>query len=168
MKYLFIITFLLVYIFFGLELGYTATSAKWTHITYIFQHASVMHLLINSFAFWSLSVALYRHVPEYVITIISVSVAFFISFLCIYPKVVVGASGMIYAMLGIYFFLVCVRKIRYRNKFSLFVAIVSVVTFLAISFVKHNSAGMLHLQCLIFGFYMYALFYKLSTVNYKL
>lgn len=151
MKYLFLLSFLLVYCFFGLELGYTATSPAWKHVTYIFQHASVIHLLMNSFAFWTLSVALYRFVPEYKVYAISITVAVLASFVCTYSKVVVGASGMIYAMLGMYFFLVAVGKIRFKNKIALVVSILSVIIFLTISFLKQNSAGMLHLLCLCGG-----------------
>jgi len=152
MKYFILLSFFLVYCFFGLELGYSATLPVWKHITYMFQHASLMHLLINSFSFFVFFSALIRHYPPWRIALLSFSVGFAASFFCTYSQVVVGASGVIYAMIGMYFFLVTIGRVRFQNKTSLIVSIVSVLTFLTISFLKHNSAGMLHLLCLLSGY----------------
>lgn len=164
MKYIFILTFFLVYAFLGLKLGYTATSPWYTHITYSFQHASIMHLLINSFAFWTLYRVLERYISSWHIAIIALFTAISMSFFASYIIVVVGASGMIYTMMGMYFFLVSIHKIHFKDKTTLIVSIISVITFLIISFLKHNSAGMLHLLCLSFGYFI-TVFYWLLNKN---
>lgn len=156
MNYLLLTTYYLlltvVYLFFGLELGYTATSPWWTHVTYMFQHSGWLHLLLNAVAFYSLFGLLQRFFRPWLIVSVMFASAFGWSFVCVYPLPVVGSSGLVYAMLGMYFMLVSVGKIRYRNRFDLHLAIVSVATFLLISFLKHNSAGLLHLLCLISGY----------------
>ena len=162
MKYFFIIIFILIYFSFGLKLGYTATSPWYTHITYSFQHASIMHLLINSFAFWTLYRVLERYIVSWHIAIIALFAAVSMSFFTEYSIVVVGASGMIYAMMGMYFFLVSIHKIHFKDKTTLIVSVISVITFLIISFLKHNTAGMLHLLCLLFGYFITVFYWLLN------
>lgn len=164
MKYLFILTFFITYIFFGLELGFTGPTPIWKHVTYMFQHGSIWHLLINSFSFFLMFRLLQRYIKSGHITVMILTAAFSMSFLCTYTRVVVGASGMVYAMLGMYFYLVSIRFIRFKNKMSLVLSVISVLTFLTISFFKHNSAGMLHLSCLLSGFTILA-FYRIFTNN---
>lgn len=152
MKYLFIFAFVGVYYFFGLELGYTVTSPWWTHVTYMFQHANVWHLLLNSFSWWVLFKALERFYRPWVIAAGAMLVAVVASWLCVYSVPTVGASGMIYALMGAFLMLVATGKLVYRRRADLILLIVSVVTFLVIGFIKHNSAGLLHLLCLVAGF----------------
>jgi membrane associated rhomboid family serine protease len=151
MKYLFILSFALVYIFFGLNIGYTATSPTWTHITYMFQHAGIFHLAINSFSFFIFFKILERFIAPVKIAVLVVLVAFFVSFACSYSQVVVGASGMIYTMLGAYLFLLFTGKMKFRNKYAIYVFLLSTLTFITLGFVRHNSAGELHLLCLCSG-----------------
>lgn len=160
MKYLFIFTFIIIYAFFGLNVGYTATIPIWKHITYSFQHDGFFHLLVNSITFFLLFRVLQKHMISFHILLIILFVAFSMSFFCIYSRVVVGSSGMIYAMMGIFFFLVTIRKIIFKNPLALITSIVSVITFLVISFFRVNSAGMLHLLCLVSG-YIVSIFYYL-------
>lgn len=160
MKYLFILTFIIIYAFFGLNLGYTETFPVWKHITYSFQHDGFFHLLVNSITFFLLFRVLQKHMLSSHIALIALFVAFSMSFFCLYSRVVVGSSGLIYAMIGIFFFLVTIRKIKFKNQIALVTSIVSVITFLVISFFRVNSAGMLHLLCLVFG-YLISIFYYL-------
>ena len=51
MKYIFVLTFFIVFFTFDKSIGYTNTSPIWTHFTYMFQHANIIHLGINSLAF---------------------------------------------------------------------------------------------------------------------
>lgn len=163
MKSLFIIIFCVVYASFGLELGYTAVSPWWTHFTYMLQHGGVMHLCINCLSWWLFFTAIERFYRPVVIVAISILVAVVASLIVSYPIVVVGASGMVYTLVGAYLLLVMQRKLVYRNKKALYVFIFSIVTFLIIGFVKHNSAGVLHLLCLVIGFccaFIHGLFNK--------
>lgn len=159
MKYLFLFSFAFAFAFFNLELGYTATSPTWTHITYMFQHGTLVHLCINCFSFLAFFKVLERFYAPYKIAVVIVMVAFGSSFLCLYAKPVVGASGMIYAMLGMFISLVRYRVICLRNRAALYVLFLSTATFISIGFFKHNSAGLLHLLCLISG-------YTISSIKY--
>ncbi len=152
MKHLIIFIFILVFILFGHELGYDDILPVWKHVTYNFQHADFWHLTLNSISFFYMFRVLERHIRPVNVFLISLIIAFFMSFFCIYDQVVVGASGMIYAQIGMYFALVARRKIRYKDKTPLYIFLGSVAVFLALSFIKGNSAGLLHLLCLISGF----------------
>ena len=98
--YLLFAAFMLVFLFFGKEIGYSDGSPWWTHFTYIFQHGSWLHLLLNSVALWSLFHVINRFYRPVIIFIVAVAVAVAASFFCIYDKPVVGASGMVYSLLG--------------------------------------------------------------------
>lgn len=152
MKHLLILIFILVFIFFGHELGYNASSPWWTHITYNFQHADWLHLIFNSVSFFYIFRALERFIRPRLIITVSLLAAFTASLFCIYDVPTVGASGMVYAMVGMYFALVSAKRVRYKDKTRLYIFIACVALFLTVSFIKQNSAGMLHLLSLIFGF----------------
>jgi membrane associated rhomboid family serine protease len=154
MKLLFILSFITVYAFFGIELGYAASSPWHTHITYMFQHAGVMHLLFNSLSFWMFFRALQRRFSRVGIITVSMLAAFLMSFFCYYDKPVVGASGMIYAMTGMYLHLILTHmyKSRFREPMVLYLFVASLIIALGTSFSSPNSAAMLHLLCLIAGF----------------
>ncbi len=154
MKHFFILVFAIVYIFFGNELGYTSSLPVWKHITYNFQHATPIHLLMNSVSFYFIFRVLERYLAKIKIISIALFVAFATSFLCRYDKPVVGASGMIYAMLGIYLYLIFKKTIQMKNKQVLIIMLLSIAMFLAIGFFKHNTAALLHLLCLAGGFFM--------------
>lgn len=152
MKHLFILTFILVYFFSGSELGYTGVLPVWNHFTYNFQHGSIMHLVINSIVFFLFFRTLQNYFTSWQIAIASLASAFIMSFFCIYDLPVVGASGMIYAMIGMYFFLLVTSRMTYRDPLHLYVFLLSISAMLVAGFLKENSAGLLHLLCLIAGF----------------
>ena len=152
MRTIFIITFFVVFVTFGNDIGYTSTLPIWKHFTYVFQHGSVLHLIINSFSFYMLFGMLQRFIRPSVIIAIGYTSAVVMSFFASYGVPVVGASGMIYAMLGIYLYLIKVKRIAFKNKTSLYVMLASITAFLIISLIKPNQAGMLHLLCLLNGF----------------
>ncbi len=151
MKYLVVIAFVIVYFLFGLDMGYTAHSAWWTHFSYSFQHGSLMHLFINSVGF----IAIYGLLERFIHPVKFLTAAYFIavvsSFVCTYPTTVVGASGVIYAMIGMYLALLLFKRVHYRYKSDLLIFILSVAVFFVIGFLKQNMAGMLHFVCLIMG-----------------
>ena len=79
--------------------GVSAHSPWWTHFTHIFCHASILHLLINLYILYRLSIIRstvpYRIATGAVIAVLS-------SFIYISPQLVtVGFSGAVFAMLGI-------------------------------------------------------------------
>jgi len=180
MKTVFLSTFLAVFILFDNSLGFTATSAWWTHLTYNFQHANIWHLLVNSVAFWCVFKSLERHIPPYKIITISLAVAIIASFIPpFYETPTVGASGMIYAMIGIlvsitlppYIFLftkVPTSPNKSPMVFRLLFWLSCIALMLTVGFFLPNSAGLLHLYCFVGGFSLKSLptllsFYKLKT-----
>lgn len=152
MNYIFIFVFVGVYFLFGMELGYTAGGAWWTHFTYSFQHGSLLHLIINCISWMVMLRVLQRFFPPRAIIMVAYLVAVAVSWVVSYPVPVVGASGMIYAMLGMYMALILMGHVRIVSVLNLWLFFASAFTFLAISFFKANSAGMLHLLCLGCGF----------------
>lgn len=173
---LFPFIFLLVYIFFGLELGYTlplpheamtgvelppphegraGVGLGWQHFTYSFQHASFMHLLLNSISFFFFYRILRRYYSGMYIIGIAYAIAVFASFFIYYHKPVVGASAMIYAMIGMWVFVglslptLPMRAWKGWGRAILSSPFWGVGGLLTISFFKPNSAAMLHLAAFL-------------------
>jgi membrane associated rhomboid family serine protease len=149
MRYLFTIAFVLVYLFFGIEWGYTTVSPLWTHLAYMFQHAGVMHLVVNSIAFTGMFRVVEKSVNKYVLAAFIIIASFIASFIppSVYPTPTVGASSLTYVLIGIY---LTNTKLPLSKPMTLFILTVSIS--LAISFFKSNSNFFLHLFCLAAGF----------------
>ena len=100
MKYIFIALCLLLSLINWIHpiMGYTATSGLYTHFTYIFAHANIFHLAINLFVFWKL----YDMVGKYSF-MVSFLIAAVMSFFAIMSVPTVGASGLTFAMLGMFY-----------------------------------------------------------------
>lgn len=152
MKYVIIVAFVAVYAFFGLELGFTTDSAWWTHFTYWLQHGSIMHLVLNVVSLWGLMAALERFMRPAVMLTLAIVIAVGVSWLVSYGIPVVGASGVVYALVGMYMSLIIRGRIRFASIFNMWLFFISVFTFLIISFAKTNSAGMLHFWSMCAGF----------------
>lgn len=152
-KYIFVLLFIVVYCLFGLDLGYTTTSKLYTHITYMFQHSAIIHLTINSIAF----IVMFHNLQKLLnigIIIASIFVCgFAASFLSMYDIPTVGASSMIYAMVGIDIgmTLFC-KEIKIANTRRYLLFICGLVLCLLISAFRHNSNFLVHIYSLIFGF----------------
>ncbi|MCL1868622.1 MAG: rhomboid family intramembrane serine protease [Paludibacter sp.] len=154
MQFLIIIIFLLVFAFFGNSLGYDSVFPLYKHLTFNFQHANLMHLLINSVAFLSVFRLLRPYLRPCLFVFGSLFITVAASFLpfCYYDRPVVGASGMIYAMLGMWLALIATKKIRYKNYKFLYLFALSLVICSAVGFYRANSAVTLHFCCLLCGF----------------
>ncbi|MDR1455212.1 MAG: rhomboid family intramembrane serine protease [Tannerella sp.] len=152
MRFLFLFAFVPVYLFFDLSPGYTVASPWWTHLTYQFQHAGIMHLLVNSLAFAGMFRLLEKSVNGYLLSALIIAVGFAASFLSMHERPTVGASAMVYAMIGIFLALLALRrelKIVDRRKFALFV--MSIFAGLVIGALKENSNFLLHVYALLAG-----------------
>ncbi|GAB6123859.1 rhomboid family intramembrane serine protease [Dysgonomonas termitidis] len=152
MKYLIILILILTYIFFGNELGYTNVSPLYTHFTYIFRHASVLHLLINSLAFIGIYTSMEKHLNKWVFLGISLGCSALASFGAMYDKPTVGISGIVYAMTGLYLGITLLHKhikIADTRKYLLYIC--CIVISLSVSFVKEDSNFLLHLYSLVIG-----------------
>lgn len=158
MQYLIIILFIIVYLIFGLEIGYYYGSPLYTHFTYMFQHAAILHLLINSIAYISIFRSLKKLCGIRTIIVCSVISAFIASFFAVYDIPTVGASSMVYAMFGHYIGITLISKdikIADTKKYLLFISCLMVS--LVVSLVKQSSNFLLHLFSLISGFVIAAI-----------
>lgn len=129
--------------------GYTETSPFYTHFTYILAHANPVHLFINMFVFWKV----YDRVgiEGFIAGLMAGILASFIA----YSKETVGASGLIFGMMG---FMYVVRTISFKN--YLIVAFWITVGSL-IGLLSQNVNIMLHLVALFIGVvigFVYSLF----------
>ena len=92
-----------------------------------------------------------------------------VSFLVVYPKPVVGASGMVYALIGMFAWVVLtnlpriVGKARQNNILFLITVAVS----LGISLLNKHSAGLIHLFCMTGGMMCPWLWKKLEQLKFK-
>lgn len=153
MKYLFVAAFIAVYLFYGLELGYANHSPFHTHLTYMFQHASVMHLALNSIAFIGMFHALRKFIGRWRIAAAILLCGFAASSMSVKAIPTVGASSMIYAMIGMYvgMTLLCPQiKIADTRKYLLFISCVGIG--LLVSLLKANSNFLVHVYSLAMGF----------------
>lgn len=152
MKYLVILILILVYSIFENELGYTNSSPLYTHITYIFQHASILHLIFNSLAFIGMFTSLEKFANRWLFLSASFLCAVLSSFGAIYDKPTVGISGVIYVMIGLYIGITLIykgAKIADTRRYLLF--IFGIVFCLVVSLFHENSNFILHLYCLLCG-----------------
>ena len=116
MKYLYVVIFISVFATFGLELGYTNNTPIYTHATYMFQHSGVIHLTINSLAFTGMFRTMEKFVNKWFLSAIIITTSFAASFTAIYNIPTVGASGMIYTMIGMFFGLIISGEIKIKDK----------------------------------------------------
>lgn len=129
MKYLIIILFVSVHLFFGMELGYSTINPLYTHFTYPFQHLGWVHLAINSIAFISMYNVLSKAIHPALVLIYSYVIAVAVSFVSEEALPTVGASGMVYAMCGMFISMAGVgSKLRIKDwrKFWLFIACLAI------------------------------------------
>jgi len=157
MKYVFVLVFILVYVFFGSELGYTNTSPFYTHITYLFQHAGLIHLMVNSLAFVGIFRATERLISKWILILASLTGGFLLSFLAADDLPTVGASGMIYMMTGLYVGITAFSngiKILNLRKYVIFLT--TVVIALTVSSLSKTSNHILHSLSFLTGIFIYA------------
>ena len=169
MKYLFVLIFIIVFIVFDKRIGYTDTSALWTHFTYMFQHANIIHLIINSLAFIGMFRVLEEAVNKYFLVLIILSISVAASFLSMYELPTVGISGGVHAMIGILLAMLTLKyKISLTAKSQLNIIALSVAICFIVSYFKTNSNFWLHLYCLIMGyvFWMIVKLHKMLNENY--
>ncbi len=153
MKYLFVVIFVAVFILFDTDLGYICRSPLHTHFTYMFQHAGLVHLILNSLAFIAVFHSLSRLVNRWIIISVSLSCGFAASFLSTTNIPTVGASSMVYAMIGLYIATTLLnRKIKITDtrKYLLFISCVLIG--LIVSALNPSSNFLVHVYSLVFGF----------------
>ena len=173
MKYLFVLIFIIVYIinppleiwgfssYCPLSKGTSEAEGFWIgiipHLTYMFLHAGIIHLLINSFSFVSAWIIMKRFYRKGYFYVVPFALAFLTSFipLCIFDKPTVGVSGVVYAMIGMI--------LPYFNFKKTYLFYLSIALSLIVSFFIHSSNFYLHLFCFIGGV-LFTVFYKYFTI----
>ena len=148
MSYLFIAMLIAVYFIFDTSLGYSLTSPIYTHFTYVFQHAGLLHLVANSISFLSFYNLLHRVCNAFYYPYL---IAVLASFFSEYDKVTIGASGMIYAMIGMtigYAFKGEKLKITSKKKFALMILLILVSLLMGFF---NGSNNVVHIISLILG-----------------
>jgi len=165
MKYLFVLIFFIVFFTFDKSIGYTNTSPVWTHFTYMFQHANIIHLGINSLAFIGMFRVLEKIINKYFLASIILSISVIASFTSIYPLPTVGISGAVYAMIGIYLAMIATKKLILKDRNKLYIFLFSVSLCLLVSFFKTNSNFRLHLVSLILGFLFWMIVELWNIIN---
>lgn len=102
MKHIIPAIFITVYLTGCQQLGYSTQSPLYTHFTYMFQHANIIHLIINTYSYTTLFNKLSATIPPLRLATYTYSAALITSFCSAHPTPTVGASGMIMALLAIY------------------------------------------------------------------
>lgn len=149
MKYLIVLVFIIV--FSGFNQGYSVGSTFITHLTFNFSHVSWLHLVLNSIAYIGVFRILQKTMPSWWIFFFSFVIATTCSFFAVYSIPTMGASGMIYAMIGMYFAEIINKKLVVVDKRLFNIYIVSVILALSISLFNPHSAFGLHILCLTCG-----------------
>lgn len=159
MLYLLLIVVWLINLIFNIELGYRELFPLWKHLTYSLAHANVVHLLLNTVALFFVLRSLRPALPSRIsITVMYVS-AVVASFFVYYDgKLIVGASGMVYAGLGVLHYAILQRKLVFNTRTDKHVFYVSLVLAIVLGFAIPNIAGLLHLASFVVSFFICLLF----------
>ncbi|GHV51419.1 hypothetical protein FACS1894181_13230 [Bacteroidia bacterium] len=166
MKYLFILSFVLVHAFCGNGLGYASGTPVWTHFTYMFQHSGIVHLATNSLAFIGMYRAMEKLAGKRALAIYILLLGFALSFAAQHDIPTVGASGMVYVMAGMYAGYIFPMKhspaIPPRNHILF---LISILLFLVASYFKQNSNFALHIYSFLAGTFLYTILCHLKNAR---
>ncbi len=134
------------------QYGFNRSSPTYTHVTYIFVHANLLHLILNMVAY----VAVYNickrikiHRESFIFAFVS---AIFASFINVTEVLTVGASGMIYAITACIAASVASGYKSLINPKAFFKFLFTVAIGLIASFFFKSINGAIHLNSFIIGF----------------
>ena len=151
MQYLIAIVFIIVFSVFDNSLGFCIGSPFYTHFTYMFQHASVMHLVLNSFSFIVIFRLLSIYTNSYKLFLTVLLIGFASSFLSEHNLPTVGASSMVYGMVGLMYGFMCNKILEFKEKVLLVGNIVVLLVAFLISYFTKSSNFSIHLISLLLG-----------------
>ncbi len=135
------------------ELGFYSGSSVLTHFTYVFNHAGVLHLILNCVAFYMFVRTLRIFISEEITLIGSYTIAVFASFYSEHNLPTVGCSGMIYAMAGFYLSAVLMWPgVKINNMKTLLISIFGIFISMFISSIDKSTNFNLHLISFVIGF----------------
>lgn len=153
MRTFFILTCLIIYgasFFVDVRpLGFTDSSPLFTHYSYMFTHLGFGHLLINLIGIFGFSTAVRRYDVS--------STAFLAAMLCAVAASMgtgmdlptVGASGVSYALMGIY--------TAYNFKYTWLASVIVIISIMLFAGQYNHANTSLHLLAFIYGFIIYAI-----------
>lgn len=153
MKYLYTIlltiTCIAVYLFAehpAQSYGYSSIQSDvGYHVIFMFAHVSLLHLMLNLFALWSL-IPLYKAFSLYKMMLIPLSASIAASYFAVMMLPTVGLSGLLYAMIG----MLCYNMARnglHRQLFN----IIIITTTISIIQSKDHVNVMLHIFSFLFA-----------------
>lgn len=151
MKYLFLLIFILIYLS-GINIGYAQHTPEYTHFVYMFQHTNILHLTLNTFSFISFARMLEKVIPQYFLYGYVYVAAVIASYASIKLHPTIGASGMVFALLGIYITLsICGKKLKIINKSKYLIWLFSIITSAVILAFNPHINNLNHLYAFIIG-----------------
>lgn len=150
MKYLISLIFIATYIG-NFPIGYSATSPLYMNFIYMFQHANLLHLLLNIISLFSFITLLQKFIPIWRLFLYMYLPALCAAFGSSQITPTIGASGMVYGLVGVYFILsILGRKMRItdKKKFFSWVALIFVSSLLTVFNPHINNLNHLIAFCL--------------------
>jgi len=149
MQYLLVIVFLIL--LNSDPVGFSIGSGIYTYFVYHFYHVDFIHLILNSLGLISMWRILVKVIPWWKLLFLSYIYATVAAFVT--PQLIptIGASGMIYAMIGLFFASIIRNDMKIINlpQFLMFCSVVIIA--LVISLIGVRSNGQLHLASMILG-----------------
>ncbi len=151
MQYLIAIVFIIVFSVFDNSLGFCIGSPFYTHFTYMFQHASVMHLVLTSFSFIAMFRVLTIFANKYKLFLALVIIGFISSYFSECQLPTVGASSMVYGMIGMMYGFIWNKILEFMERSILILNLVGLLIALLISCFTKNSNFSIHLISALIG-----------------
>ena len=160
-KYVIVVAFVVVFFMYdSASLGYVSGGPVINHLLFAFSHVSILHLVLNSLVLINMFdiVRLRLRVNPIVLFINIFLVSFVSSFLSVGDMPTVGASGMIYALFGLY-----IASMNSLGKPNL-VFISSILFMLVISYFKKSSNFEIHFFSLLLSGICWGIYRVLKKV----
>ena len=98
--------------YYPLHFGYSETSNFYTHLTFMFVHSGLSHLIINLYVFYTLYEVLEKKLGSYALWL-PLLVSFLASFICQYKIPTIGLSGVVFSMLALFFVFYRLKRSNY-------------------------------------------------------
>lgn len=121
----------------------------WEHFTYVFSHANIFHLAVNSLAVWYLFTSTKRITLAYIIAVIC-------SFIAYSPLPTMGISSMLFALVGMNIFQY--GKVKKRN-------VIFMTTYLIVGLFISNINGLLHILSFCCGAFISIIVTKYNGIR---
>lgn len=145
-------------------LGFYSGSSVLTHFIYVFNHAGVLHLILNCVAFYMFVRTLRIFISEEITLLGSYAIAVLASFFSEHNLPTVGCSGMIYAMAGFYLSAVLMWPgVKINNMKTLLISIFGIFISMFISSIDKSTNFNLHIISFVIGFFSIVPFLKFKN-----